>query len=160
MRVPDSPQDGTDDDAVDSKTSIENIPSKSVDNNVAWMGFLAVASMNIAEACRPWSARDKKIIKVIKAERVKEKTDRRSDKKIASIFKITEGNLRKIRSRYMEEVYKQYYEFEQDDPAFFAAMKKYSISFDVLLDEYLKKVGGVKDLAERRKEFKEHHLLV
>ena len=125
-----------------------------------WMVFLAISSMNIAEVCRPWSARDKEVIKVIKEERVKEKTVRRSDKEIASFFKITEENLRKIRSRYMKEVYKQYHEFEEDDPAFFAAMKKYSISFDDLLDEYLIKVGGEEELAARREKFKRQHLLV
>ena len=167
LRVPDCPHDGMGDDAVDAKTLIENIPGKSADNNMAWLGFLAVSSMNIAEVSRPWSARDKKIIKVIKEELekiiheklTKKKTDRRSDKEIASAFGITEDNLRKIRSRYIAEVRKQYGEFKQDDPPFFAAMKKYSMSFDVLLDEYLKKVGGEKDLAERRKEFKGRQLL-
>ena len=121
---------------------------------------MAVASMNFAEICRPWSARDKKVIKGIKEERTKEKAERRSDKEIARIFKITEVNLRKIRSLYMEEVCKQYDEFKQDAPAFFAAMEKYSISFDALLDEYLIKVGGEEELAARREEFKRQHLLV
>ena len=53
-----------------------------------------------------------------------------------------------------------YHEFEEDDPAFFAAMKKYSISFDDLLDEYLIKVGGEEELAARREKFKRQHLLV
>ena len=160
VAAPDSSHDGTDDNAVDSKTVIENIPDKPAAEDKEWMGFLAVSSMNIAEVCRPWSARDKEVIKVIKEERVKEKTVRRSDKEIASFFKITEENLRKIRSRYMAEVVKQYHEFEEDDPAFFAAMKKYSISFDDLLDEYLIKVGGEEELAARREKFKRQHLLV
>ena len=158
--VPDGSHDGTDDNAVDSKAVIENSPDKPAADDKEWMGFLAVSSMNIAEVCRPWRARDKEVIKVIKEERVKEKTVRRSDKEIASFFKITEENLRKIRSRYMEEVYKQYHEFEEDDPAFFAAMKKYSISFDDLLDEYLIMVGGEEELAARREKFKRQHLLV
>lgn len=175
VRVPDCPHGETGYDAVDAKIWIENFPDKSADNNIAWFAFLAVSSMNIAEVSRPWSARDKKIIKVIKEELekvikeelgkviheklTKKKTDRRSDKEIASAFGITEDNLRKIRSRYIAEVCKQYGEFKQDDPPFFAAMKKYSMSFDVLLDEYLKKVGGEKDLAKRRKEFKGRQLL-
>ena len=156
----DSSHDGTDDNAVDSKTVIENSPDKPAADDKEWMGFLAVSSMNIAEVCRPWRARDKEVIKVIKEERVKEKTVRRSDKEIARFLKITAENLRKIRSRYMAEVVKQYHEFKEDDPAFFAAMKKYSISFDTLLDEYLIKVGGEEELAARREKFKRQHLLV
>ena len=159
LQVPACSHDGAGDEAVDAKIVFENIPGKPAANNIEWMAFLANSSMNIAEACRPWSARDKEVIKVIKEERTKEKTGRRSDKEIASIFKISEENFRKIRSRYMEEVRKQYHEFEQEDPLFFAAMKKYNISFDVLLDEYLKKIGGEKDLAKRRKKFKGRHLL-
>ena len=60
----------------------------------------------------------------------------------------------------MEEVYKQYHEFEEDDPAFFTAMKEYSISFDDLVDEYLITVGGEEELAARREKFKRQHLLV
>ena len=69
--APDSSHDGTDDNAEDSKTLIENIPDKPAADDKEWMGFLAISSMNIAEVCRPWSARDKEVIKVIKEERVK-----------------------------------------------------------------------------------------
>ncbi len=158
LRVSNCTHNGADDDAVDSKTLIEDIPDKPADDDKEWMGFLAVSAMNIAEVCRPWSARDKEVIRVIKEELAKEKPDRRSDKEIASVFNITEENLRKIRSRYMAEVRKQYHEFEQDDPAFFDTMKKYNISFDALLEEYLKTVGGEEELAKRSEEFKERHL--
>ena len=124
-----------------------------------WIQFLQFAAIKFAEVGRPWSARDKKIIKVIKEELKKAKKYRLSDKEIASAFKITEANLRKIRSRYMAEVRKQYDEFKQDDPEFFKDMKKYSISFDALLDEYLKEFGGEEELAKQREDFKKRHVL-
>lgn len=150
--------DGTDGDATDP---IERIPAEEqrIADDKEWIQFLQFSAIKFAEVCRPWSARDKKIFKVIKEELTKEKTDRRSDKEIADVFKISEENLRKIRSRYIAEILKQYNEFKQDDPEFFNAMEKHSISFDALLDEYLKMDGGEEKLAKQREEFKRRHLL-
>ena len=159
LQVPACSHDGAGDEAADAKTLIENIPDKPTAYDKEWDKFLQITALNMAEVSRPWSARDKEVIKVIKDELTKEKTERRSGREIASSFKITADNFRQICRRYKAEVRKQYDEFKQDDPDFFDAMKKYSIPFDVLLDEYLKMVGGEEGLAERREKFKDRHLL-
>lgn len=159
VQVPGSPHDGNGDDALDAKTVIENIPDKPTADDEEWIQFLQFSAIKFAEVSRPWSSRDKEVIKVIKEELTKEKTERRSDREIASSFKITAANFRQIRHRYIVEVRKQYDEFKLDDPEFFAARKKYSMLLDVLLDEYLEEFRGEEDLAERREKFKDRHLL-
>lgn len=144
---------------LDGEDSIEKIPDKAIDADKEWIEFLQLASVKFAITNRPWSARDKRIIKEIKEELMKEKSERRSDADIASQHKITKANLRQIRSRFIKEVRKQYDAFKNDDPAFFKEMERHCISFDALLDEYLKMEGDDREIAERRAAFKDRHLL-
>ena len=151
---PAASSNGSDDNVPDL---IDTIPAPEQDDQ-EWIQFLQFSAIKFAEVRRPWSARDKEIFKVIKEELAKDKPDQRPDKEIADAFGIAETNYRQIRHRYIAEIRKQYDEFKQDDPEFFSAMKKYSISFDALLDEYLK-MDGDGELAKRREKFKDRHLL-
>lgn len=155
-------QNGVNGDAADPKTVIESYADvdRQQEADKEWVEFLQISAIKFAEICRPWSTRDKDIIKVIKDELSKDKTIRRPSCEIADQFKITEENYRQICHRFVEEVRRQYGKFRNDDPAFFHAIETSSITFEELLDEYLKMDGGDEDeKAERRKNFKDRHLL-
>ena len=156
MRSCDASICGDDDALDDSKTMIESIPDRDqqLSDDREWMRFLQHSAIKFAETRRPWRARDKRIILVIKEELSKAKIDRRSDAEIADSFGITEVSLRQIRHRFMSEVRKQYDEFKTDDPLYFEALKDNGMTFDALVDEYLKMDGGEEGTAERREKFK------
>ena len=151
-----------DDSSITSGELVDNRDYRPTSGDEEWTEFLFCSSFTMAKIGRPWSKKVKPIIKEITKERMLKMRDEDipedlTDAAIARRFKITEMNLRKIRSRFMKEVRKLYDAFKKDDPAFFETMQKNNKTYDELLDEYLHEVGHGEDVSIRREEFKAKH---